>query len=154
MKKTATELRHTVWILNNESITLEEIVLRIRDLMQFNQHDVSLSADVIGNDQLVLNNIQSTHLIRLIQEAINNALKHSGCSQVDVLLYGNENNISFEVRDNGIGFDLSTKTDGNGILNMHYRMNKLGGQFNLETGPRGTRISGSFSINNFIISPA
>lgn len=147
MKKTATELRHTVWILNNESITLEEIILRIRDLMQFNQQDVSLSADVIGNDQLVLDNIQSTHLIRVIQEAINNALKHSGATQVDVLLYGNEHDISFEVRDNGTGFQQSAEGDGNGIVNMHYRMNKLGGTLQVKSNAEtGTMIRGMFHL--------
>ncbi|MEQ8470364.1 MAG: tetratricopeptide repeat protein [Marinoscillum sp.] len=152
MKKTATELRHTVWILNNESITLEEIILRIRDLMQFNKQDVSLSADVIGNDQLVLDNIQSTHLIRVIQEAINNSLKHSKASQIEVLLYGNEHVISFEVRDNGAGFELTPHSDGNGIINMHYRMNKLGGTLEVKGNTEtGTRICGTFSLFNKLV---
>lgn len=147
MKKASVELRHTVWLLNHETTTLEEIVLRIRDLLQFSTLNVAISADVIGNDQLELTSIQSTHLIRVIQEAVNNALKHGAPSQIDILIYGNRENISFEVRDNGKGFGLSDCDNGNGIRNMRYRLSMLSGTLEVDSNlTGGTRISGSFPV--------
>src|SRR5690606_11871992 len=91
--------------------------------------------------------IQSTHLIRVIQEAVNNALKHGAPSQIDILIYGNRENISFEVRDNGKGFGLSDCDNGNGIRNMRYRLSMLSGTLEVDSNlTGGTRISGSFPV--------
>ena len=145
MKKTAVELRHTVWILNHERATLEDILLRIRNLLQFASQEIALSVDVIGDDQLELTNVQSTHLIRVVQEATNNALKHSSATQIDILLYSKQTEVGFEIRDNGGGFNEAGQS-GNGITNMHYRMNMLGGAITIETTGRGTTVKGEFPI--------
>ncbi len=150
MKKTAVELRHTVWILNHEQATLEDILLRVRNLLQISPETAMLSADVIGDDQLELTNIQSTHLIRVIQEAVNNALKHSGATQVDVLIYSKFPLAGFEVRDNGVGFNAANGHDGNGIGNMRYRLEKLGGSFSVTSDAKGTRVSGEFPVSDAV----
>lgn len=154
MKKTAIELRHTVWILNNETTTLEEIILRIRDLLQFSTLEISASADVIGDDQLVLSNIQSTHLIRIVQEAVNNALKHGGATQIDILIYSNRDDVAFEIRDNGKGFDPDARDNGNGVRNMRYRLQKLDGEMEIESSPTaGTKVRGSFPLSDISLIP-
>ncbi len=149
MKKTAVELRHTVWILNSETTTLEEIIVRVRELLQFSTLEVGISADVIGDDQLTLRNIQSTHLIRVIQEAVNNTLKHAEASQIDILIISKDDCVGFEVRDNGIGFKSSACKNGNGIRNMRYRMERLGGSLCVESSePKGTKVSGEFPVSD------
>ncbi|HQG37933.1 MAG TPA: ATP-binding protein, partial [Chitinophagales bacterium] len=65
--------------------------------------------------------IHAYHLYRILQEAINNALKHSKCSQIDIEI-NSTNSWSILIKDNGIGF-LKNKeaVGGNGIKNMETR---------------------------------
>ncbi len=81
------------------------------------------------------------YLYRIIQEALNNIIKHSKATQADIIIKFDEK-ILLDISDNGIGFiyDESKKT-GNGIFNMRDRTELLGGTFKINTAPgKGTII--------------
>jgi signal transduction histidine kinase len=82
-------------------------------------------------------------LYRILQEALQNAMKHSGSQRVRVLLNGGTNEIELVVHDVGKGFEPEqVKNCGIGLSSMRERLKLVNGKFsvNSELG-RGTTIS-------------
>jgi signal transduction histidine kinase len=79
-------------------------------------------------------------LLRIIQEFIQNSLKHSGCEKITVTLNHTESGLMIMVSDDGKGFDLHTiKSEGIGLSNMERRIKIIGGTFDLQSQPgKGT----------------
>ncbi len=85
----------------------------------------------------------SLSLFRVTQEALQNALKHSGVDRFSVTLRGSANEIRLEVSDSGSGFDVErAKFDrGLGLVSMQERVHLVHGTFAIEsTANRGARI--------------
>ena len=83
------------------------------------------------------------YIYRIAQEALNNAVKHSGASRIQIQLIGNKENIILVIEDNGKGFiyDNSFCFPCNGIYNMKERARLLNGTIDIETEPlMGTTI--------------
>jgi signal transduction histidine kinase len=82
-------------------------------------------------------------LYRIAQEALNNVLKHAQAKHIQVSLVQDEDHISMEITDDGIGFDPSS-THGRGrigLANMGERALKMGGELQIDSQPgEGTRI--------------
>lgn len=72
---------------------------------------------------------------RIVQELVNNALKHSEATEVDVQLISEEERLSITVQDNGKGFDLTTQnlSTGKGLANIRARVASFGGHFDLSS---------------------
>ena len=81
-------------------------------------------------------------LYRVGQEALANAIKHSGASRVEVNLEIKPGYAVLRVADNGKGFDpVEARGRGLGLLSMRERVGQLGGTFNIVTEPGvGTRV--------------
>jgi signal transduction histidine kinase len=73
-------------------------------------------------------------IYRLVQEALNNALRHSGARNAKVTVGRTANNIEVRVSDDGSGFDPA-RTRGLGILGMEERVKRLGGTFTVQSKP-------------------
>ncbi len=85
-----------------------------------------------------------------VLEALQNAMKHSGASSVQVLLEEQGGSLSFEVRDDGGGFD-ATRVSANGLVNMRDRVETAGGVFEVDTWPgSGTRVFGSVPVKRLV----
>jgi PAS domain S-box-containing protein len=73
---------------------------------------------------------QSLHLVRVIQEAVSNCIKHGRASEARVSLKMLKQGVRLSIRDNGRGFNQDTaKGTGHGLRNMAARAQKLGGRF-------------------------
>ncbi len=85
-----------------------------------------------------------TMLYRLAQEALNNVIKHSNASRVDIVLERKREHATLIVEDNGRGFDLSDRTmnpKGLGLLGMKERAALLGAEFQIESAQgQGTSV--------------
>jgi two-component system NarL family sensor kinase len=83
-------------------------------------------------------------LFRIIQETINNAIKHSDATTLKVLCIYLEMAIKVIIADDGIGFDvgqLDSKTQGLGLQNIQKRTQVIGGSLSIESSPgKGTSI--------------
>jgi PAS domain S-box-containing protein len=106
------------------------------------QHDVSVQfAD--ENVPSFLPRDISLSLFRVTQEALQNALKHSGVRQYFVSLRGLPNEIQLEVSDHGTGFDVErAKLErGMGLVSMEERVHLVHGIFTIQSAVnRGTKI--------------
>ena len=94
--------------------------------------------------EFVHDNVPSTlrdgvaiNLFRVLQEALSNAVKHSGASRFYVLLRGTETELLLEVRDEGRGFDpaAAMATSGLGLVSMQERLRLVNGEVTLESRP-------------------
>jgi signal transduction histidine kinase len=82
-----------------------------------------------------------THLYRIAQEAISNAVKHSKARKVELRYECNGRSINLEVLDDGTGLPQLQASGGSGLRNMQYRVHMISG--NLDVGQRpngGTRV--------------
>ncbi len=80
-------------------------------------------------------------LYRLFQESLNNVIKHSRATRFSVTLTYSHPKIIFILKDNGIGFDQNTDTDGIGLLGMRERVVSVAGTIAIISGKgRGTTI--------------
>jgi PAS domain S-box-containing protein len=94
---------------------------------------------------MVANNTAATHLYRIAQEAVNNALRHSRADQIRISFLQGTDGIVLEVCDNGIGFDPAVMnrtaalgtTHGFGLRILNYRAGMIGGTLRITRGAEG-----------------
>lgn len=72
-------------------------------------------------------------LFRVIQELINNSLKHANCSEIRIELNRFDDEINLLYEDNGIGFNMSNASDGIGLQNMKLRIQSIQGQMEMNS---------------------
>jgi two-component system, NarL family, sensor kinase len=85
-----------------------------------------------------------TVLYRVIQECVNNVIKHSGANKLDISLIKDADGISTTVEDNGHGFDTADKKkfEGIGLKNINSRVTFLKGTVDFDSSPgRGTLVA-------------
>ncbi len=92
------------------------------------------------SDRLTPSQIQQVY--RIVQEALNNVIKHAEATRVDVQLFEKDNELDIIIEDNGKGFDVTAKEKGFGINQMKIRTESLGGQIEVNSKPG----SGSFIL--------
>jgi signal transduction histidine kinase len=144
-----TSLRDTIWALSRESVSLTRISDRVKIYVQKIQPSYKNVRIVVEEDikeDTVLPPLNALHLFRILQESLNNALKHSKCDQLTVIFKsGGEHFIIIE--DDGKGFDPETSQNkGNGLFNMRSRAEEAGIALQFSpVSPHGTRLTLSFS---------
>lgn len=80
-------------------------------------------------------------VLRVAQEAISNALRHSGALRVELTLTNSEQGVTLKVADTGAGFDPDSILGGMGLVNMRERMERIGGSLQVISGPgQGTTV--------------
>ena len=90
------------------------------------------------------------NVYRIIQEAMNNCLKHADASKVNIIIEKKNKNLYLEFADNGIGFnkDILSKTKQFGLVGIQERVNSLRGKFELITAKnKGTILKFYIPIN-------
>ena len=85
-----------------------------------------------------LDNTQATHLYRIAQESVTNAVKHGRASHIAVSLIETPLTLVLSIRDNGTGFSHpAPKAEGMGLRIMRYRADIIGGDLTLASPPSG-----------------
>jgi PAS domain S-box-containing protein len=89
--------------------------------------------------RLALEPAAALHIYRIAEEAVGNALKHSGASKIIIQLSNRAGEVVMFIRDNGKGFVQGAASEGMGLRNMQYRAGIIEGRLSVETQPgRGT----------------
>lgn len=104
---------------------------------------IKVSLHTEGLNERVDNNTE-TVLYRVIQECVNNVLKHSGASHLDISLIKDADGISATIEDNGKGFNSSNKQhfEGIGLKNIISRVTYLKGSIDFDSAPgKGTLVA-------------
>ncbi len=93
-----------------------------------------------GHGGLKLDPELETTVYRLVQEALTNVVKHARASTVQVRVSAVTDQVSVMVRDDGIGFDVSKRSDGYGLAGMRERVYLSDGSLEIESGDGGTEV--------------
>ena len=90
---------------------------------------------------------RATHLFRIIQEAVNNALRHGKAGRIAILLVRRKSGRTLMIRDDGAGFRAdATPGEGMGLRSMRYRAGVLGGTIEVRSRlGKGTTVDCRFS---------
>lgn len=108
---------------------------------------IVLKYDRVIDDLLDLD--QKKQVYRIIQEQLNNIIKHAAASKVVVLIAFRKDAISIKIKDNGVGFDLSQKRDGIGLSNIRKRVETLKGNINIHSAiNQGSTLDICFKANS------
>jgi signal transduction histidine kinase len=107
--------------------------------------DVRLKLKLHGNPQGLGTDIQY-NLLRMLQEAVNNAVKHSGAGTIEVGLECTSQQLQLTISDDGVGFDPAGANGSHpghyGLIGMRERAVQIGGHLQLESQPgHGTKVT-------------
>ncbi len=142
ISKTITEVRSLSKSLNLdwvENLNLEEFIQEQLD---------KIEASGYCKTEFVANHLhwepskeQKMILIRVIQECLNNAIKHASPETITIILDSSGTEKFIQIKDDGKGFDTSIASTGSGMTNLKKRMETIGGKFHLQSIPgKGTEI--------------
>lgn len=109
--------------------------------LQATTSDLPVRVEVIDETRRPPSARVSREVFACCSEAVQNALKHAACSRIEVRLHDDGGALEFQVRDDGGGFDPDDGS-GSGLANMRQRLDVLGGELELRSGPRGTAVRG------------
>lgn len=137
-----------VWTINPKNNTLNSLIARVRsktaDLCDAKDVKFSFSK---GNENEINIDMESAQNVYLVlKESINNALKYSECTTLNLTTALEGKNFVFEVKDNGKGFDVASADNGNGMRTMRERMQEVGGELSVVSDTSGTTITGRLKV--------
>jgi len=138
-----------VWALNEKNDTLSDLLSYTRSYAAeyLEQNGIQCHVDepdVIPQDYVSSEFRRNIYLT--VKETLHNIVKHAQATEV-FLKISVSNLLSIQIKDNGIGFDTSrAKSTGNGLINMHKRIQELKGRFAM-TSENGTKVDIAVPLN-------
>ena len=86
-------------------------------------------------------------IYRLVQEALTNVVKHARAERVDLRVSMDGDAVTVTVRDDGIGFDPATTSEGFGLVGMRERLELIGGRVHISSAPgQGTEVTAELPV--------
>ncbi len=139
--------------------SLAELLAPLRHRMTrlFEAHDIDSRWRVGNLEKIYLTTTQSLDLLRILQEALTNVLKHSGARCVEVDLLNDREALLLEVRDNGVGMKTRDETGfGTGMRSMQARARRLDASLTIGSQAEGTvvRLHRPWSTKSELLSAA
>jgi signal transduction histidine kinase len=138
-------MQDIIWTIRSDNDTLEDLVSRMREFglrvcdakhIKFN----TVVSQSFKASKLTLEQRRNLYLI--FKEALNNAVKYSQCTQIDLILNLKNRFLKLELIDNGKGFDVEAVKRGNGLNNLEKRAKEINGQIDIKSEPgKGTGIN-------------
>jgi PAS domain S-box-containing protein len=115
---------------------LRDLVMQLR-----RSTNLEISYRSRGCEQLSLDESSATHLYRIAQEAISNALRHAAARSVEVELAVHDQRVRLRIADDGRGFESGRDHGGMGLKIMHYRARMIAGALEVKPQtPCGTEV--------------
>ena len=137
-RESVSSMSDIVWAISPERDALQEVVRKMRHCAEeaFEGREIAVSFDVPDPSQSTSLDISVRRDVYLIfKEAINNASRHSRCTNVMVLFRASRHGLRLEVADNGIGFDATAGSDGTGVASMRRRAERLAATLEIVSRP-------------------
>jgi signal transduction histidine kinase len=134
-----------VWAINPERDHLADLTQRMRhfasDVFTARGIDFRFHFPDFEQDIRVGANLRR-ELFLIFKEAVNNSVRHSGCTEAQIDFSVDSSNVLLKIIDNGQGFDVLNKGNGHGLASMRARTEGLSGKFAIESQPgEGTMLA-------------
>ena len=137
------EARRSVQALRPLALEEKPLTVALRDLIERMTAGMPMKAKLASKGEPVaLSQAWETNLLRIGQEVLTNAIRHSQADKFDALLVFATSEILFEVRDDGRGFDPAKSPEGFGLRGIRERVKEMDGKFTLQSAKgKGSVIS-------------
>lgn len=130
-----------VWSVNPARDHLLDLVTRMRRFASdvFSAKNITFKFDAPTDDRdIKLRTETRREVLMIFKEAVNNIARHSGCTRVDIELSDRGGRLTLKLNDDGKGFDSSRESEGNGIVSMARRAERLKGTLEITSSSEGT----------------
>jgi signal transduction histidine kinase len=150
--ETIFQLRDTIWAMNKTEISVEDLHARVLSFVEKAKLAVpktkfEVAYEIDANKSF--SSLKGMNIFRVIQEAINNAIKYADAKKIIVHISKKEENFVVSIVDDGKGFDPKTANLGNGLYNMEKRMSQINGRIKITSEKnKGTEINLSLLLKN------
>ncbi|MDB5202697.1 MAG: Signal transduction histidine-protein kinase/phosphatase DegS [Ferruginibacter sp.] len=140
------KLSHQLAPASFEEQSLQDVMVNLVNKMNVNDQLLPvLNLDAL-QQEFISDDIQ-LNLYRILQEQLNNIVKYSKATQLELSVYQSPSEVSMRIFDNGVGFDPSV-TKGIGLNNIRRRIESFAGTFKLHTSPgAGCEIIATIPLN-------
>ena len=153
------DVRRTVWDLRTDGLGGQSLTAILRERTASLARGGNSAVEVLTDGQPAsIPDFMAGNLLLAAQEAVTNALKHSGSNRICVTVHYRQREISLTIADHGCGFDPASapgQNDGHfGLQGMHERLKRLGGSVKLDTTPGGgTTVTLSVPLSDSPLAP-
>ena len=138
LRRAVGSLRNAIYDLRLE---MEQPFVRaVESLVELNRQltpEREISLTVRDGFPSELPGAADVELLRVLQEALVNARRHSDARRVEVVLATDQRKVRAEVSDDGVGFDPASVSEGVGLAGMRERASALGGKLEIGSTPDG-----------------
>ena len=140
------ELRDTIWAMNKDRISMEDLQTRASNFLEkANTAAIGINFQINTDEQLpqdfTFSSVDGMNIYRIIQEAINNAIKYAEAKNIVVEFNKQNDELEVTITDDGKGFNKQEVEHGNGLNNMRKRAHELKGQVYVDSSPNnGTKV--------------
>jgi PAS domain S-box-containing protein len=132
---------HNLHALNDNELLCDAINRLIKN---YNNTNVTFNLNVTGKKPEKMNFSATINVYRVLQEFINNAVKHSNSELIKIDINYNTDKLNVNISDNGCGFNYDEKlnlNEGLGLKNMNSRIRMINGDFTLTSNiNEGTKL--------------
>jgi signal transduction histidine kinase len=139
------EARESIWNMRSHALEKTDLAGALDTVLRQMSAGLTIEAAVsVTGKPRRLAPQRENDLLRIGQEAIANAIKHSGASRLEVRLEFEGDEVRLRVDDNGRGFDPGTDVSGSGhygLAGIRERVSQMQGRMNLVSGTDGTRLT-------------
>jgi signal transduction histidine kinase len=137
-------LRETIWVLNNKETDVQAVSdgfkqYCIKLFCNYQHISFDVKEEIVQHKALPA--ATAIHLNKILQEAVQNSIKHSSATQISYAITCGEQ-LHIQLSDNGTGFNPAAPSAGSGLENMRWRAAEAGIHLTISSQPgKGTGIS-------------
>ncbi len=143
-----------IWSIDPKYDSLQDFIFNFKNFANevCEAKNIKLSIETKDIENVKVNSQIKRSLQLVSKEALNNALKYSGCTEINYSLVVKNKEINLLIDDNGSGFDLEKAKYGRGIFNIDKHAKELSGSFKCESVPgNGTKIMINFPLHKSML---
>jgi len=143
------EMSDIVWSIHPGNDAMEKIITRMREFINetFEPLDTTCQFSEKIEGEFSLDAEKRKNLFLILKEGVNNAIKYSQATHIEITLIKIDQSLEMSIKDNGQGFDEKNIKAGNGLRNMRERSKEIHGNITINSGlGNGTTLQLIFPI--------
>jgi len=143
------EMSDIVWSIHSGNDAMDKIITRMREFIYetFEPLDITCQFSEKIEGELSLDTEKRKNLFLILKEGVNNAIKYSHATHIEITLIKINQSLVMSIKDNGQGFDEKNIKAGNGLRNMRERSKEIHGNITINSSlGNGTAIKLTFPI--------
>lgn len=148
------EARRYIWDLRSTALENDDLPAALSETARRLTNETGIQAQVEVNGTFrPLDRLIEDNLLRIGQEAINNAVRHAEAQRISVNLVFDARRVQLSIRDDGHGFDTQVAGNGHthfGLIGMRERAERIGGTLSIHsTSESGTEVVAEVPISSY-----